>query len=119
MLDMVSGSDKDKLLGMKAALETLKAKTIRFSARTCPEVQQKEKPWEKGAKSVRKEGVGGNNVAAASFGEVRGMTIYKSPQRFGECRICDLYVGAQSKPSEPYEKHHSNWVIGCPIFMSL
>ena len=47
------------------------------------------------------------------------MTIYKSPQRFGECRICDLCVGVQNKPCEPYEKHHSDWVTGCPIFMFL
>ena len=57
MLDMVSGSDKDKLLAMKAALETLKAKTIRFSARTCGDMQQKEKV----KKGARKDGVGGNH----------------------------------------------------------
>ena len=55
MLDMVSGSDKEKLTAMKAALETLKAKTIRFSARTCPDPQL----WEKPGRGSRKDGVGG------------------------------------------------------------
>jgi len=35
MLDNISGSDKDKLISIKSKLETMKARTIRFNARTC------------------------------------------------------------------------------------
>ena len=45
-LDMVSGVDKEKLLGIKVALETMKTKVIRFSARTTSAVAAKSKPKE-------------------------------------------------------------------------
>ena len=47
------------------------------------------------------------------------MTVFKSPQRFEECRICDLFVNEKNPPAELFEKHHSDWVTGCPIFMAL
>ena len=55
----------------------------------------------------------------ASVGDIKGMTVFKNPQRFEECRICDLYVNEQSPPARLYENHHSDWVTGCPIFMAL
>ena len=108
-LDMVSGADKDKLLGIKASLETMKAKTIRFSARTASsasDVKNKGKPKE-------------NPGSASNVVEIKGMTVFKNPQTFSDCRICDLYVDNPPGTLQPYGNHLSNWITGCPIFMSL
>ena len=112
MLDMVTGRDKDRLLGIKAKLETLKAKTIRFSARTCSDPPAKVPP-------IRDPKRNGGAAGPANLGEVRGMTIFKNPQRFAECRICDLFVGAQNPPAALHENHLSDWVTGCPVFMMI
>ena len=112
MLVMIVGRDREKLITMKAKLETLKARTVQFSARTTSE------PSPKFTKDPHKKN-GGQNATAASLGEVRGMTVFKHPERFGECRICDLFVNEQRPPAQVYERHLSDWVTGCPIFMAL
>ena len=61
----------------------------------------------------------GGGVGPANLSEVRGLTVFRTPQRFDSCRVCDLYVGASHPPAVPYEKHLSDWVTGCPIFMPL
>ena len=47
------------------------------------------------------------------------MTVFKNPQRFAECRICDLFVANPSPPAVLHENHISDWVTGCPVFMKL
>ena len=113
MLDMVAGRDKDRLLGIKAKLETLKARTIRFSARTCSDLPARAPPPKDPPKKT------GAGASVANLGEIRGMTIFKNPQRFSECRICDLFVAAQHPPATLHENHLSDWVTGCPVFMKL
>ena len=112
-LDLIGGRDKEKLLGIKSKLETMKAKTLRFSARTMVD-QAKTNKDSKDIKNVKPV-----NAVANNIGEVKGMTIYRSPQRFSECRICDLYVGFQNPPANLHENHLSDWVTGCPVFMEL
>ena len=100
-------------MGIKSKLETMKARTISFSARTMID-QAKVIKDSKDSRNVKPF-----NAVANNIGEVKGMTTYRNPQRFSECRICDLYVGSQNPPANLHENHLSDWVTGCPVFMKL
>ena len=106
MLDIITGGDKDKLKAMKTKLESLKARVIRYSAKVVS-----DQATAKAASTPMKGSVG--------HGEIRGMTIFRNPQRFAECRICDLYVGTANPPASLHENHLSDWVTGCPIFIAM
>ena len=105
MLDLIVGDDKEKLVAIKSKLETCKARIIRYTTKVVlnPEAASKVIPPKKSS-----------NVA-----EIKGMTVFKNPQRFDECRICDLLVHSHNAPDNLYENHLSDWVTGCPIFMSM
>ena len=106
MLDIITGGDKDKLKAIKTKLESVKARVIRYSAKVVS-----EQATAKAASTPKKGSIG--------HGEIRGMTIFRNPQRFSECRICDLYVGIANPPAPLHENHLSDWVTGCPIFIAM
>ena len=69
MLDIITGGDKDKLIAMKTKLESVKARVIRYSAKVVSDQATAK------AASIPKKG-------SVGHGEIRGMTIFRNPQRF-------------------------------------